>query len=153
MTAPFPHRHQVDLAWEGDMGATVHGPAGGNLVGGPPPEFDGRADWWSAEQLLLSSVALCLLDTFLAFARRRGLVLRGYRGGARGTLEKTHDGLAFTSIGVDVELRVTESDAPLAERLLREARDQCIVANAIRVAIELNLTINGVTAGAIAASN
>jgi hypothetical protein len=54
MASPFPHHYDVKLV-VGNGSAILTGRSRPAIVGGPPPEFDGRAEWWSPEHLLLSS--------------------------------------------------------------------------------------------------
>src|SRR5205814_3587713 len=88
MASPFPHHYDVHL-FAGNEGAILAAANRPDIVGGPPPEFDGKQEWWSPEHLLLSSVALCLMTTFQAFARRARLHVAGYESRVEGVLDKT----------------------------------------------------------------
>jgi len=141
MASPFPHHYDVRLS--GRNGSAILG--GGrrpDIVGGPPPEFDGSDQSWSPEHLLLSAVGLCLMTTFEAFAARAGLAVAGYESRVQGVLDKTPAGLAFTSIRLAVDLRVAEADRARAEQLLLSAKRHCIVANALKVAVEVETLVN-----------
>ena len=109
--------------------------------GGPPVEFGGRDDWWSPEHLLLSAAGLCLKTTFEAFASRARLTVLAYSSRVEGTLDKTPQGLAFTSIEIAVELVVAEEDAARAGDLLRTAKDHCIVSNALKTPVQLTASV------------
>ena len=52
-----PHHYRVHLVQEGDGAVLTDGmkPA---IVGGPPPQFGGFADWWSPEHLLVAAASL-----------------------------------------------------------------------------------------------
>ena len=136
MAAPFPHHYEARVEG-GSGGAIVSAPPRPEFRGGPPEEFDGRNDWWSPEHLLLSAAALCLKTTFDAFARRRKLEVLSYGSQVQGTLDKTPQGLGFTSIVVAVELVVDAADATRAEEILRSAKDHCIVSNALKTPVQL----------------
>jgi organic hydroperoxide reductase OsmC/OhrA len=136
MASPFPHHYDVRLSGR-DGAALLGGGSRPEIVGGPPPEFDGREGWWSPEHLLLSAVGLCLMTTFQSFAARAGLAVAGYESRVDGVLDKTAAGLVFTSIRVAVELRVAEADRARAEQLLQSAKRHCLVANALKVPVEL----------------
>jgi organic hydroperoxide reductase OsmC/OhrA len=141
LTSPLPHHYGVQL-FAGNGSAILAGGSRPDIVGGPPSEFDGRADWWSPEHLLLSSVALCLLTTFQAFAARAHLHVAGYESHADGVLDKTGDGLAFTAIRLAVHLRVAEGDRGRAEQLLQTAKRHCIVSNALKPAVQLETRVS-----------
>lgn len=140
MAAPFPHRYEVRVEG-GTGGAIVSAAPRPEFRGGAPEEFDGRNDWWSPEHLLLSAVALCLKTTFEAFAKRKGVAALAYGSRAEGTLDKTPQGLAFTSIVVSVELTVDAADVTRAEETLRSAKDHCIVSNALKTPVQLLVTV------------
>src|SRR5512145_2891213 len=105
MPAAFPHHYEVNLELrdlehaEGSM-TTVTGPA---LEVGPPPQFDGRSGHQSPEELLLGAIASCHMTTLVALVRRKSIPLREYRAQASGTLEKTKEGLRFTSFKLRVD--------------------------------------------------
>jgi len=143
MASPFPHHYDVEVSSGGGSGNAIL--AGGlrpRIVGGPPPEFDGRAEWWSPEHLLLSAAGLCLMTTFQAFATRAGLGVAGYESRVEGTLDKTPTGLAFTSIRIAVDLHVVEADRTRAEQLLQSAKRHCIVANALKPVVEVQAVVS-----------
>ncbi len=141
MTSPFPHHYDVQVS-SGKAGAILAGGRRPEIVGGAPPEFDGRPEWWSPEHLLLSAAGLCLMTTFQAFAARASLAVPGYESRVEGVLDKTPAGLAFTSIRITVDLRVAEADRTRAEQLLQSAKRHCIVANALKPPVELRTAAN-----------
>ena len=132
----FPHEYEVTL--EGAVGgAWSDAPPRRPILGGAPPEFGGRAGWWSPEHLLLSSLGLCFLETYRALARAARIEFTDYSSRVRGTLDKTPEGLRFVSFHLDVQLAVSGADGPRAEALLERAKKQCIVSNSLKVPIEV----------------
>src|ERR1041385_1434442 len=104
MSQPFPHRYETNLVWEGGSRAALSSGVRPVLVGGPPPEFDGEAGWWSPEHLLISAANLCLMTTYMVLVRKAGLELSGYRSQAEGVLEKTKEGIVFTRIVLHISI-------------------------------------------------
>jgi len=145
MTKPFPHHYEVQLVSDDGRGI-VTAPPRPFILGGPPPEFDGRDGWWSPEHLLLSSLALCLFTTFQVFARRSGLKIQGYASRVDSTLDKTPGGIGFTSIVVHVDLRVAPADREKADQLLLAAKRHCIVSNALKTDVQIETAVNVVAA-------
>lgn len=141
MTAPFPHRYEVNLSWPRPDGAMMYAAAAPPIAGGAPPEFDGRDTWWSPEQLLLSSLSLCLMTTFGAFAAKARLPVLRYACRAEATLDRTDAGLGFTAFGLHVEVEVAPEDAERVPTLLASAKKHCLVANALRTPVTLDLTV------------
>ena len=141
MPAPFPHHYEVRLSTSGES-SVLGGGHRPDIVGGAPVEFEGSDRWWSPEHLLLSAVALCLTTTFQAFAARAGVGIVQFRVQAAGVLDKTPEGLAFTSIRLTVDLMVDEDERVRAEQLLRSAKRHCIVANALKTPVELEVLMD-----------
>jgi organic hydroperoxide reductase OsmC/OhrA len=143
---PFPHVYEAALDWPGVGPAVSTAGPRPALLTGPPPEFGGEEEWWSPEHLLLSAVNLCLMATFGALSRARGLRVQWYRSRARGVLSKTPGGLAFTSLGVTVEMRAAPGDVERARETLLKAKQRCIVANALVLPVQLDVEIEAVEA-------
>ncbi len=139
MPAPFPHHYETKLVRTLSSRARIESAQRAAIAGGPPPEFDGDAASWSPEHLLLSSIGLCLLTTFEAFAVRDHVELLAWEARVHGTLAKTHEGLRFTQFTVDVDMEV--GDVARAEHALADARRHCIVSNALRVEVDVQANI------------
>jgi organic hydroperoxide reductase OsmC/OhrA len=140
VTAPFPHRYEVDLvsAAEGAVSTVPGRPA---LPGGPPPEFGGRGDSWSPEHLLLASLNLCLKTTFDAVARRAGLTVSRYASHALGVLDKTSEGLVFTEFRVDVQVDARPEDVEQVRKIAQSAKKHCLVSAALRTPVVVQLNV------------
>jgi organic hydroperoxide reductase OsmC/OhrA len=134
--APFPHRYTVTLA-EGVLSAPPRQP----IRSGAPPQFGGSDEQWSPEELLVASALLCLETTFHALARHASLPVQAWHGTGAGVLEKTRSGPTFTSITLAVEITVARDDVERAERIFQDAKDCCIIANALRVPVLATLAL------------
>jgi organic hydroperoxide reductase OsmC/OhrA len=139
MPAPFPHRHQTRLVRTLGSRARIEAPPRAPIAGGPPPELDGDATSWSPEHLLLTSLGLCLLTTFEAFAARDGIDLLAFEGSVSSVVEKNSDGLAFAEFRVELDMEV--SDVERAQHTLDDARKHCLICNALRIPVDVVATI------------
>ena len=135
MATPFPHHYQTTLVRTFGSRARVEAEPRVAIPAGPPPELDGDSMSWSAEHLLLSSVGMCLLTTFEAFAVRDAVKLIAWEATARGTVARTMTGLVFTKITVEVDMEV--GDVERARTALEMAHHHCLVLNALNVPVEL----------------
>lgn len=142
---PFPHTYEATLDWPGDGPAVAAAGSRPALLTGPPPEFGGEEGWWSPEHLLLSAVNACLMATFGALSRARGVRVLGYRSQARGVLSKTPGGLGFTSLGVTVAIRAEADEVERVREILLKAKQRCIVANALALPVQLEVEVEAVT--------
>ena len=96
MPVPFPHCYSASLCRTLASRARIEAPPRPALHGGPSPELDGDVDAWSPEHMLLSSLGLCMLTTFEAFAARDGVELVAWSAKVNGTVEQTPEGPMFT---------------------------------------------------------
>ncbi|HEY0985542.1 MAG TPA: OsmC family protein [Kofleriaceae bacterium] len=118
MPVPFPHRYSASLS----------------RTSASRPELDGGYDARSPEHMLLSSLGLCMLTTFEAFAARDGIDIHMWNAKASGTVEPTPEGLAFTSIVLEIEMEIT-GNVDRVEDTLEDAKQYCLVLNSLRIPV------------------
>ena len=89
---------------------------------------------------MLSSLGLCMLTTFEAFAARDGIEVITWNATVNGSVERSPEGLQFTSIvlGLDMDLR---GDVANVEKTLEDAKQYCLVLNSLRVPVVVETTI------------
>jgi peroxiredoxin-like protein len=108
---------------------------------GPPPEFGGRDTWWSPEHLLVSATATCFVATFVAMAERANLRVGRIQCHATGSLDRTKDGIAFTSVDLALVLSVLTDETDRARKLVDEAKRHCFVAKSLRCPVEVTAEV------------
>lgn len=140
MPAPFPHRYSATISRTFASRARVESPPRPDLHGGPSQELDGDSATWSPEQLVLSALGICMLSTFEAFATRDGITLLGWTGTATGTVERTPEGLMFTSIVLGVDMTI-DGNVDKVEATLEDAKQYCLVLNSLRVPVVIEAQI------------
>ena len=70
-------RYPVNLSWTAVKCGRASATGKPDLEVGSPPEFRGEEGVWSPEHLLVTSLATCLMLTFLNLAERRKLEVTG----------------------------------------------------------------------------
>jgi organic hydroperoxide reductase OsmC/OhrA len=140
MPSPFPHQYSATISRTFASRARVEAPPRPSLPGGPSSELEGDVSSWSPEHLVLSSLGLCMLTTFEAFAARDGIEVLRWAADARGTVDRTPEGLMFTSIilGIDMEIA---GNVERVERTLEDAKQYCLVLNSLRVPVIIEAQI------------
>jgi len=141
MPAPFPHVYSASVSRTFASRARVEAPPRASLDGGPSHQFDGDAAAWSPEHLVLSSLGICMLTTFEAFAVRDGIELMKWDARLSGTVERTPEGLMFTSIVVVIDLGISGNVAKI-ETTLEDAKQYCLVLNSLRVPVVIETQIH-----------
>jgi organic hydroperoxide reductase OsmC/OhrA len=140
MPAPFPHQYRATLSRTFSSRARVEAPPRVALHGGPSSEFDGDAASWSPEYLMLSSLGICMLTTFEAFAARDDIELAKWNATVNGTVERTPEGLMFTSIVLSIEMEIS-GHVERVGKTLEDAKQYCLVLNTLRVPVVIETQI------------
>lgn len=89
---------------------------------------------------MLSALGLCMLTTFEAFAARDGIELLEWDAHADGTVERTPEGLMFTSIVLSIDMAIS-GDLDRVETALDDAKQYCLVLNSLRVPVVVEANI------------
>lgn len=134
--------YTTNLSWmEGRIG-TMSSEGKAALRISSPPEFKGKAGYWTPEDVFVGAVEMCQMLTFIGLAQRQQLPFVSYKSSATGTLEFVDGQYRFTRIvispNVVIDEPATEADV-LA--LLREAHKRCLIANSITAVVEVNANI------------
>lgn len=140
MPAPFPHNYRATISRTFPSRARVEAPPGASLTGGPSSQFDGDAAAWSPEHLILSSLGTCMLTTFEAFAARDGIEIGRWDASVNGTVERTPEGLMFTSIVLGLDMEISGCVERVATTL-EDAKQYCLVLNSLRVPVVIETQI------------
>ena len=140
MPAPFPHHYRAQISRTFASRARVEAPPRPSLHGGPSSQFDGDAGAWSPEHLILSSLGICMLTTFEAFAARDGIELARWDATINGTVERTPEGLMFTSIVLSIDMEIS-GNVDRVSQTLEDAKQYCLVLNSLRVPVVVETQI------------
>jgi len=137
----FPHTYTSRLQRTAPAEARLEADSCPPLEGAPPPQFEGPGGKWNPEDLLMSSVNLCMMMTLEALAERSKLEILDYSAEAEGTLDKTADGLIFTGARIRAKLQVAARDAERSKRLLELAKKHCLVTKSLAFPVELEAEV------------
>ena len=140
MPAPFPHHYRAQISRTFASRARVEAPPRPSLDGGPSSQFDGDAGAWSPEHLILSSLGICMLTTFEAFAARDGIEVARWDATINGTVERTPEGLMFTSIVLGIDMEIS-GNVDRVSQTLEDAKQYCLVLNSLRVPVVVETQI------------
>src|SRR5262245_41598406 len=125
MPQPFPHHYTVELETKDEVASWLKAPPRPALLGSNPPEFDGSAELWSPEHLLLAALQLCYRGTFLALSARPGIKPRSFATKATAMLEKTTAGIVFTEVKLHVAATVAADQVEATKELLTKSKKYC----------------------------
>lgn len=83
---------------------------------------------------MLSSLGISMLTTFEAFCARDGIEVVSWNATVNGTVERTPEGLMFTSIVLGIDMEIT-GNVDRVETTLEDAKQYCLVLNSLRVPV------------------
>jgi organic hydroperoxide reductase OsmC/OhrA len=107
-----------------------------------PPEFKGIPGLWTPEDMFVASAEICTMSTFLSFGGRKNIPLVSYKSTAEGILEFVNGKYRFTKIRIVPEITVgKEWTREQVEEIVRDAHDNCLIANSMSVVVEIEPTI------------
>jgi organic hydroperoxide reductase OsmC/OhrA len=120
-----------------------------------PPEFNGKAGFWSPEALLLASVGSCFITTFRAIAAYSKFEPLALDVHVEGTVSKNPSGYEFTEITLKPRLVIQEeSDRGRACRLLEKTEHSCLVSRSLKCPVRMEAKVESpettVTCGGLA---
>ncbi len=131
-------RYENEVCWESARRGTISSAGKPDVAVSSPPEFKGEPGRWTPEDLFLSSVNLCTMLTFVAYAQHRGLNFVGYESDAEGTLENLDGKYRFTEIVLHPHVRVTsQEDVEPARELLASAHRDCFISNSVSTPVKV----------------
>jgi organic hydroperoxide reductase OsmC/OhrA len=82
-----------------------------------------------------------MLTTFEAFAAREGIELLRWDADVQGTVERTPEGLMFTSIVLGIDMAIAGA-VERVEVALEDAKQYCLVLNSLRVPVVVETQIH-----------
>ena len=128
----YPHHYVVAAKAGAESNVQITSEGVVAIESAPPAEFDGPGDQWSPEDLLVASVADCLILTFRAIARANKIEWDSLTCETTGVLDKVDRVTRFTEFKTKATLRVPAgTDAAKCERLLHRAEQACLITSSL----------------------
>lgn len=135
--------YKVNVKWDEGRIGTLSSDKFTDIKVATPPEFSKGVDGiWSPEHLLVSSVAICLMTTFLAVAENSSLPFNSFDCEADGKVEKVEGKLMVSEI--ELRPKVTIPDEKYREktqRIVEKSEKACLISNSVKSRIILNPSI------------
>jgi len=138
----FPHEYQVKVTADCHAGLVSTAENLPELCVAPPKQFDGPGDQWSPEELLMASLANCLVLSFRAIARASKLNWTSITCVSTGELDKVGAKVKFTKINTRVSLLVA-ADVVIekAEKIIRKSEESCFISNSLSSELTLEIDV------------
>lgn len=134
--------YNTSVAWKGGEAATLDCPGKPTLDITPPPEFGGKEDVWSPEDLLVGAVESCMLLTLLFFVDKMKIGMKSYKSSATGDLDRTANGLRFQGMTVHMKAEVTTpEDQEKFKKAAEQAEKFCPVSTVVTCPVILTTEV------------
>ena len=103
-----------------------------------PPEFKGDQGIWTPEDLFVTALNSCIMETFLAFAEHKGLGLTAYDSSVDALLDYQDGKYRFTEITVHPQIAVkSQDDVERARQIMESAHANCFISNSITASVNV----------------
>ena len=130
----------IKAEWDGKTGANVRTDMGKTFSIDTPTEFGGYGGAPCPDELFLTSVAGCILTTFLWFTRKRGVEISGVKLDAESEVELVKDAYSLKVIRIKVEVRAPEQHISSARKCLDLAIRYCHISRSIEPCIQVEIS-------------
>lgn len=133
------YQYAVRADWTAERMGRISGEGiGAAMDFSAPPEFQGRAGFWTPEHFFTAAIASCFITTFAAIAQFSKFTFETLTVQVNGSLEKGEGGFSFTKAVVRPVLTIGDrADRERAMRLLEKAERACLISRSLKTAIEL----------------
>lgn len=134
------HLFQAVVTWDGETGGNVTVKNFPELQIDTPIEWGGQSKSYCPDQLFVSSVAGCLLETFLFIKKKMRLNLISLRVPLQMTLRQTKDGYHVKQIEGKIQATVEKEEKEKGETCAQLAEEYCHLIRLIKKAIPVKIT-------------
>jgi len=129
----------TEVKWKTERKMELKTNNGIELESGPPPEFDGYKNIFTAEESFVGSINLCWTSTFLAMKEKLGVEIRAVECKAVGTVEQPQKAYQFTKIDLYPKIEVAEDvTQEKLDRLLDLSHRYCLVTQSVKSEINIH---------------
>ncbi|MBX3709512.1 MAG: OsmC family protein [Gammaproteobacteria bacterium] len=108
-----------------------------------PPEYFGKVEFPNPEELLVSALSSCYMQTFLAVACKHGFIIDNYLDKATGKTGKNEKGKnCITEINLNIKVTFSgthKPDSTALNKMRDKAHEYCFISNTINSSLTINI--------------
>jgi len=140
-------RNGQDFKYETyDRTYTIKFSGGINIQASNPKEYFGTPELPNPEELLVSALSGCYMQTFLAVACKYGYIIDSYTDEAIGITDKNEHGkISVTKITLHPKIKFSGSKLPddnTINKMREKAHENCFISNSINSQVSIEITVN-----------
>jgi ferredoxin-NADP reductase/organic hydroperoxide reductase OsmC/OhrA len=154
-TNPGHAEHHITLAWERrtsdfvyetyNRNASLTFNGGNQIEVSNPPHYFGDAKLANPEELLVSALSCCYMQTFLAVACKKGFIVDQYIDHARGISgrnEKGRNSVTEITLNPQIIFADKQPDKETLHAMQEKAHVNCFISNSIAAKVLINIQAN-----------
>ncbi|MEM2958951.1 MAG: OsmC family protein [Candidatus Jordarchaeaceae archaeon] len=143
MTLPEKKTHLFETiaSWDGETGGEVTIKDFPQIRIDSPKEWGGRSLSYCPDQLFISSIAGCLLETFIYIKNRMKINLLELKVPLQLTIRQARDGYHAERIEGKIEAKVAKGEKEKGQACAELAEEYCHLIRLVKKAIPLEITI------------
>ncbi len=108
---------------------------------GCPPEFGGEPGYWTAEQLFVASIEVCIMTTFKWFLEKMGGELISYESEAIGIVQMVNGGFRFYKIEIKPTISASRIYVSKIKEAIENAHEECVISKTLNIKVDVNPVI------------
>jgi len=121
---------------------------------GPPPIYGGSELALNPEEMFVAAINSCIMLVFYHFANKLKVNILAYSSEAQGKVEKTKNGLRFTSVEVKAKILLSDrNQAEKIEEIAQLAERYCLVSGSVACPVEYGVEVVDGTGSAVSKSD
>jgi len=135
---PRVYEYRTETEWKDGKEGVLRAAQKHDVRIGCPPEFGGKPVYWSPEHLLVSSVEVCIMTTFLDLISKDNCKISSYESKALGKAQLVDKKFKFKAIEVKPVVIINESEEEdKISKLLYKSAEKCMVSNTLNIKVEI----------------
>jgi organic hydroperoxide reductase OsmC/OhrA len=135
--------YTTTVQWTGERTGLLRAEGKSDISVASPPEFKGVPNVWTPEDLFVAALNICQMNTFVAYALKKGLILISYKSEAEGTLDFADGSYRFVNVRIKPKITVKGSVSEMdVAQIVRDAHEGCLIANSINADVEVQPSIS-----------
>jgi len=141
---PRVYEYEIETEWKEAKEGVLQSDKKPDVRIGCPPEFGGDPVYWSPEHLLVASVDICIMTTFLDLVKKETISLVSYSSKATGKAQLVDGIFKFKTIEITPDITISHKENVLAIRkLINQSAEKCMVSNTLNIKVMMKPKIKG----------
>jgi len=130
---PKVYKYSTSIKWIEEHEGSLSSANKHKVKVGCPPEFGGKPEYWSPEELFVASAELCIMTTFIDLCKIKHCLIISYSSKAEGLMHITEGEFRFSIITIWPVIIVSSSEnSDKAAELLEKAAEKCVISRSIK---------------------